>query len=413
MEHQRVGWFKRILVLGVFTCIAFFTSFPSECLAVKPESLTIAIIGDMTGPYAPVIGPFGPGTEDAVRYVNEELGGIDGVKLKLVSRDNTGKVALGLQQYAELVEMKPKPLFLGLMHSPLAEALREKIFADGVIGLSTTAVGTIYPRGTMYGCYALYPELAGIAVKWLKDNWKEKQNPRVAIITWDQAYGRAILTEEFLDYCKKIGVDIIATELFGMKDVDLTTHMVRIRAKKPDWLLTNTLGSGPVAIMKAVKELNWDIKLLNGPGGDWGTIRLNPDIFEGCVTVVNQVSYDDTSHSGMKRLLGYMKKNNRGVNEQTICYGFGWQFTLIMHKVVKDAVAKVGWDKLNISTIQYQMNRLTDFQVLDGVYRMTYTDKVYTTPWAAAHKIQGGKMININPGGGFIKAPDLRPAQYR
>jgi len=29
--------------------------------------------------------------------------------------------------------------------------------------------------------------------------------------------------------------------------------------KKPDWLLTNTLASGPLTIKKTVREMGWDI----------------------------------------------------------------------------------------------------------------------------------------------------------
>ena len=400
------------MMVGMLVCLAAFMT-TSSASGAKPDSFTIALLGDLTGPYAPVVGPMAPGSEDAIKYVNEELGGIDGVKLKLVVRDNTGKAALGLQQYAELIEMKPKPLFFGVPHTPTAEALREKIVADDVLGFFPGSVPDLYPQGNSYSFYALYPEQAAVFVRWVKENFKEKRNPRVAIITWDQAYGRAILTQEFFDYCKKIGVDIVAKELFGVRDVDLTTQMVRIRAKKPDWLLTNNVGSGPLAIMKAVKELGMNVKLGNGVGGGWGTVRLNPQLFEGCVSVMHNISYDNTSHPGIKKILEYMKKNNRSIKEKTNFYIIGWQYVLMVRKVIKDAVAKVGWDKLDTAAIKHEMNHLTNFEPLDGVVKVTYTDKVRSSPWLTIFKIQGGKLINLNPGGGFVKAPDLRPAKFR
>jgi len=401
-------------VVLVFLVLAML--FPMESMAEKPESISVAVIGDLTGPYASVVGPMAPGCEDAIKYVNEELGGIGGVKLKLAVKDNTGKAALGLQQYAELIGMKPKPLFFGVPHTPTAEALREKVRADDVIGFFPSSIDDLYPQGNTYGFYALYAEMTAVAVKWVKDNWTEKRNPRIAIITWDQAYGRAPLIPEFFDYCKKIGVDLVATELFGVRDVDLTTHMVRIREKNPDWILTNCTGSGPVAILRAVKELGMNVKFVNTVGGDWGTMRLDPALFEDSIAVLHNISYDDEKHPGVKKIKDYLKKNNRSIKEQTNFYIIGWQYVLMIHKVVSDAVAKVGWDKLNTAAIKNEMNHLTDWEPLDGVVRITYTEKVRSSPWLVVYKIKDGKFV---PAGGklgdgnFVKAPDLTPEKFR
>lgn len=405
--------FLRLFMPAATACLLLALLAPVQA-AEKPDSLTIAVLGDLSGPYAAAVGPFAPGTEDAVRYVNDELGGIDGVKLKVVIKDNTGKAALGLQQYAELIAAKPKPLFFGVPHTPTAEALREKFVHDDVVAFSPASVEDLYPVGNAYGFYALYPEQAAILVKWVKDNFKEKRNPKIAIITWDQAYGRAIMTQEFYDYCTKIGVDIVAKELFGVRDVDLTTQMVRIRAQKPDWLLTNCTGSGPVAIMRAVKELGMTTKLLNGVAGGWELLRIDPDLFQGCVCTINHVSYDNEQHPGMKKLKEYMKKYNRGVKEQSLFYVIGWHYVLMVHKSVKDAVAKVGgWDKLNTAAIKAELNNFKDWQPLDGIIKVTYTDKIRTSPWMCLFKIEGMKLINLNGPGVFVSGPDLRPAQFR
>jgi len=407
---------KGLIAAGVLFAFLMGVTFPINALAEKPDEYVVALLGDMTGPYASVVGPMVPGAQDAVQYVNQELGGIDGVKLKLICRDNTGKAALGLQQYAELIGMKPKPNFFGVPHTPTAEALREKIVKDDALGFFPGSVPDLYPQGNSYSFYALYPEQSAIFIKWLRANWTEKRNPRIAIITWDQAYGRAILTQEFFDFCKKMKVDIVAKELFGVRDVDLTTHMVRIRAKKPDWLVTNNVGSGPIAIMRAAKELGMDIKLANNVGGDWGTIRLDPELFEGCISVMHCASYDNMDHPGIKKIYGYLKKNNRGIKEQTGFYILGWQYILMVHKTVTSAVVKVGWDKLDTDAIKYELNHLTDWTPLDGVVKVTYTDRVRQSHWLRIYENKDGKLVP--PGGklggtDFIEAPNLIPAKYR
>jgi branched-chain amino acid transport system substrate-binding protein len=411
MKKHREGHFTGILILLVLVWLGLAAGFSAECWAARPDQVAVAILADQTGPYITITGPAVGGLYDAIKYINEELGGIHGVEMKAVSRDNAGKVALGLQQYAELIGMKPKPLFFHVPVTPIAESLREKIIADNVIGFFPSSIADLYPQGNSYAYYALYTEQAAVGMKWVKDNFKEKRNPRVGILTWDTAFGRAILEKEFFDYCKQIGVDIVATELFGVRDVDVTTQMVRIRAQKPDWLLTNIAGSGPVVIMKAVKELGMDVKLVNCIAGEWGTVLLDPGLFEGCVTVMHCASFDDPSHPGIKKLLGYMDKNNRTVKDKTNFYLVSWQYALLVHKVTKDAVTKVGWDKLDVPAIKNELNRLTDFEPLNGLVKMTYTDKRRSSPWLTVFKVTGGKFIDV--GGGFVRAPDLRPGMYR
>lgn len=411
MKHYRKMEFKQTMVICAI--LGFFMVIPFESMAQHPDHVPIAIIGDLTGPYAVTIGPFAPGTEDGVKYINEKLGGINGVKIKLYSRDMQGKVALGLQQYAELMTIRPKPLFLGLMHSPLAEALREKLKVDGVIGLSTPTIKTVYPQGNMYGHFALYPEGPAAVLKMVRENWKENRNPRIGVITWDSAYGRSFLTDEFFSYCKQIGVDIVGTELFKAGDVDVTTQLIRLRALKPDFLATNTLGNGPLSILKVAKELGWKIQLLAGFGIEWGGIRLDPELYEGVLNINNFGSFDDTDHPGIKFLLDQLKKNNRGIHEKTGPYIFGWQTALTAQKAIKDAVDKVGWANLNADAVRYGMNNM-NCEFLDGVLKVEYSEKIRTNPWAIIYKVEGGKMISVNPGGKrFIRTPDLRPNEFR
>ena len=71
----------------------------------------MAMLTDMTGPYAPTLGPTYSALIDAAQYVNE-LGGIKGVPIEIIARDCKGKVEVGMGDYMQLKESKPRPYML-------------------------------------------------------------------------------------------------------------------------------------------------------------------------------------------------------------------------------------------------------------------------------------------------------------
>jgi len=392
--------------------LVLILSFPGGAQA-KPDHFPIGLIADLTGPYAAVVGPAGPGVVDAVKYINEELNGIDGVPMKVYVRDNKGETSLGLQQYAELAGMTPKIHVMGFWHASTFEGVHQKAVQDKVVAIGGPNIESVYPQANSYGSYNLYPEMIGAGVKVARDLWKESRNPRAAILTWDTSYGRAIVVPEFENFLKDIKVDLVATELFGIRDADVTTQMVRIRAQNPDWIITCIAGGGYLAIMKAAKELGMNITLIANTALEM-VAAMKPELFEGAIIGNPSRSFFDEEHPGMKKIVEVMTKNNRSAKEKTVFYTLGFTYSLLVREVVGKAAARVGWDKVDVESIKYEMNRVTDFMPMDGVMKITLTDKRRTPPWVMANTIKNGKLVYIgDPKGTFYEVPDLRPAQFR
>ena len=288
-----------VLVIAlILTLVLSFTNI--SVAGGKPDVIRVGYILDLTGPYAPITGPLAPGAIDAWKYINAELGGVHGVKVEPVIRDFAGKMPLALSAYNELINMDPKPLFFLSGSSTLAAALRERFKEDNVIGMSPTSVDSIYPVANTFGIYPLYAEMLALGVKYIKDNWKENRRPKVGIITWDTGYGRAVVLDEFYAYIKGIGVDHVGTELFGIREQDATSQLLRLRAKKADWLITNTTVHGPTVIKKGCKAIDWDVKLLNTIGGDWATVGIAPQLFNGDISVFNLKGFDEAGANIIK-----------------------------------------------------------------------------------------------------------------
>ncbi len=364
--------------------------------ADKPGKLYVAVLADLSGPYAPVVGSHKPGAIDAWKYINEEKGGIKGVPVEPLVRDNGGKVAVALAQYNELINMKPRPVFIDSAFTPVAEALRPRYVEDDIIGIHAGALVSVYPLANSYAYYPMYDEWFGFAAKWLKNNWKEKRNPRVGIVTWDTAFGRAMLTDKFFAYLKQIGVDVAGEpQLFGIKDVDVSTQLMKLRSAQADFVFSCITAGGVLAVKKGLKEMGWDVPYVVS-GLDEGTLKLDPVVLDGVYVQKNQLSWDETDHPAMKFLIEQFKKNGRTEKDKSAFYVIAWINAAVQQKVMTEVVEKYGWDGLTTKNLKAAMNEITDFLPWGGLTKTTYTAKRPVPKHLRMYQSKQGKILPIS-----------------
>ncbi len=211
MKKTKVG---KVFVFGFILsliCLLAFSQF-AEAAPKKPKSIKVVFIGDISGPYAPITGATHYGMIDALEYVNKELNGIDGVKMEGIVKDDGGRVAMGVQHYMEVREMRPKPAMVYIIVSALGEALRERLAEDKIVAMSVTGTPAIYPAKYTFGWFPLYTDLFGAYIDWLKETWNKPGAPRVAFLTWDSTYGRGPVTPECYAYAKSKGIEMVAKD---------------------------------------------------------------------------------------------------------------------------------------------------------------------------------------------------------
>jgi branched-chain amino acid transport system substrate-binding protein len=409
---------KRTKVCKVFamgfilplTCLLAFFQLVNASPS-KPKSVKVAFIGDISGPYAAITGPTYYGMTDALEYVNKELNGIDGVKMEGVVKDDGGRVAVGVSHYMEVREMKPRPVMVYIIVSALGEALRERLAEDKIVAMSVTGTPAIYPAKYTFGWFPLYCDLFGSFIDWLKETWKEPRAPRVAFLTWDSTYGRGPVTPEAYAYAKSKGVEMVAEELFTPRDVFVGTQLFRIRAKKADWVYTNTTANGPSVIATSARESAIKINLGGGLGLDWTTVYIaGKETIEGAITVMPYTSLDEENHKGIKILKKYFAKNKSVKKfDWNLMYEIAWQLVLTTREVVKRVVDKDGWEKVSGETIKREMESLKDFRPLDLIHYTT-TPKKHASDQTFIMQFRNGKLVPI---GGWRTCPDIRPQEFK
>lgn len=397
------------IMLPLLVLSLIFYLFPTDSFAgSKPDKLVMAIITDMTGPYAPALGPMYAGAVDASQYVND-TGGIRGVPLEVIARDAKGKVDLGINHYMELREMKPRPHLLFLIFSPLGEALRERIKEDQFPTLSSASLPVLYPPGYTFGMTTTFADQAGAFIDWLAENWKEDRPPRLAFLTWDTTFGRDCLHPEVYAHAKKRGVEIVATELFGIRDVSVTTQLTRIRAKKADWIYNQTLGHGPVLIARTIKEMGMKVGLAGGLGNEYACLNIDAKSMQGTYAVHDVSAWSEQNVKGVQLIEKYFVKNKRPEGYRTTVLMLSWNTTLIFKEVVERIVDKYGWEKVTGPMIKKEIQELEDFKPL-GLGNFTYSNERRTPFKGRIMKVIGKDYFPVTKWRNF---PDLRPAKYR
>lgn len=380
------------------------------CKAAPPptlEQITFFNMGDFSGPYASSMFSCRPGHEDAVEYINTQMGGIGGVPVKYAIMDNSNKMDVGISQYEELRAMSPKPLIAFAWVSAQAEALKARYAEDKIPLICTGTPKGIYPGAYSFSYAASYSDEFGYFIDWVLENWKEKRPPKIAILTWDTAYGRGCISPEASAYAKAKNVDIVATELFPMTSLDVSTALATIRTKEPDWIYTNTLTTGPVTILKSGKDLGYRFKFAGGHGIGWDAIALGgSELMEGTIRIAYELSWDDTDSPAMKKLNQIFTSHNRTTKERDQMYLHSWCVDLVAAQAISKAVEKVGWQSLNGEAVYNQLIRTKDYAPLGGLAYYTYTQEIRSPRIIHIEEIRNGKLIPAKTRG---ESPDLRP----
>lgn len=389
-------------------CGLIIGAFPGSAQAGKPDKLILASIPDMTGPYAAIVGPAFAAFKDAAEYVNE-TGGVKGVPIEVIVRDCGGKVDKGVNIYMQYREMKPRPAIVYGVISGVGEAIKERLNEDKFPAIWVSSTAVVYPPMYTFGAYPTYADLCGLFIDWLAETWKGKKPARLAFLTWDTTYGKAVMYDEVFNYAKSKGIEVVAKQLFGVRDIDLTSQLTRIRAKKADWIFTNTAGRGPVLIAKAAREMGLKARVAGSIGLDDSCLFIDREPFEGAITIHPFANWSETDNKGIQLMNKYFVKNKRKATYRTIMYPMAFTGVLVFKKVVETIVDKHGWDKVNGQNIKAELEKLHNFNIAD-IAIFSYTAKRHAPNIAKVFEVKGGKWVPIT---GMRQCPDLRPAKYK
>jgi len=247
---------RKLLLIGILTLtIGSAFLYFNESLAKSNTPVKIGLLSPFTAPGDIVAGQeMRWGAELAVKYINQEMGGVLGKRpVKLIVEDDAGTAEKGVKGFRKLVKEDGVVSVVGQYHSSvcvavngLARELEVPLFATGASSSKITESLNPY----IFSIIPLNPARARFWIGFVKSmGWK-----RVAVLAEDTDYGTGL--KELLEkYGKEVGLEIKST-LFPRASTDLRSELKSIKSWKPDLVLNIGVPPAAYLIVKQAHDIN-------------------------------------------------------------------------------------------------------------------------------------------------------------
>jgi len=229
------------------------------------------------------------------------------------------------------------------------------------------------PKKQRYWIFKTAPTDAS-AVEKIYIYCQAKKIKRVGIITVTAGFG-VEGRRQLKRLAPKYGIEIVADELYGPRDTDMTTQLTKIKASPAQAVINWSVGPPQVIVTKNWSDLGMrgKIPLIQSHGfGNKSNIKLAGGAAEGVITPLGRVLYAekvDPKNPQKPVIMKYKTEYEKRFKADVSTFG-GHAYDAIM--MVADALKAVGPDKKGIR--DYLETKIRNWPGTGGIYNMSPTD---------------------------------------
>ncbi|MDR7855330.1 ABC transporter substrate-binding protein [Tissierella sp.] len=244
-----------IMVLSLVACTGSDDSTPSgnSTSGLGVDEIVIGYVGPITGPYAGLGLPIHEIAKYTIDEINAE-GGILGVPVRYVSRDDTGDPTKSATYVKELVEKEGIKLLLGPANSTCVAASLDYLTENKIVTLlaSASAANLVDPVEYPYVFRTQVNNdtmAEGLVKNAIKGGYE-----RVVLLGDNGTLGSdGIASME--KYAKEYGLDFASTVQFAPGTVDMTPVAQNIASANPDVVAAFATGADAAKIVAALDRV--------------------------------------------------------------------------------------------------------------------------------------------------------------
>jgi branched-chain amino acid transport system substrate-binding protein len=349
---------KRKLLIGIILSLALVVAALPMLTACSGGSnggktIKIGISTPSTGVAAEKGRPMEDGQKDAIEYINNELGGVNGYKLDVVWRDN----GYDGSQMSNIVRnfMDAGCVMFSTSSSAMMTAAMGLANQNGFPGLAAFSSPNLYrPPQHIYGQLPDYGDDFVAFMKYYMENvWTGTGKPKVAIEALNNSTGQGAVDAAHA-FADQLGITVLWDGAEGQAfqhkadTISETEALTRIKAMNPDVLFIASTPAPTALIIKNARELGMDnVTIACGHAAFTSTlVQLAGTDANNVYGVYPTVNWGDDV-PGMAKVVEYATKNHpQDVGNGD--YITAWAQSMIMAKIIETALNNgVSYDTLS------------------------------------------------------------------
>lgn len=402
---------KLRIILSLLISIVILATMLGACTSTTEETekapFKIGMTNPVTGVAAEKGAPMAAGNADAIEYINNELGGIDGHKIEVLSLDTGYDAAKAVTEVKRFID--EGYLFFTEASSGMMTAMAEtanRAEFPGIVAFS--APNLTQPPQHIYGQTPDYgDDWVAFATYYLDNIWKGTGKPKMALHILNNSTG-AGAKKAAEAKAEEMGIELVAIKEHAATTSSEIASLTEINALHPDVLYIASTPAPTAVIIKNAKELGMypGMPIACGHAGITKALvdLAGADVVEGVYGVYPTVQWGEDV-PGMAKMTEYVRKNHPQY-EGNADYIVSWAQSLIVAEILRTAVKNAGTDKLTPQIIEEQgIQKLKNFDVggLHGPVTYTQGDNRLSKS-VRVLQVQGGMIVPIT---GWVEAPQI------
>ena len=368
MKNKRRG-----LVIGIVAMALLVAALPlTGACAPKPPAeggaLKLGLSICMTGPAAEKGSPMGHGKLDCIKYINEELGGVEGRLIEVHWYDNAYDAAKAATIVKRL--MDEGCLFFTTNSSKMMAASMEianRAEFPGLVSFSSPVC--THPPRHIYAQMPDYGDDWGAFARYYMENiWKGSGKPKMALHLLNNPTGYGA-RDAAKAGAEALGIEIVAEEEHAVTTVSEIDSLTRIKGKNPDVIFISSTEAPTALILKNAYELGMHPGITIGCAhASFGKKMLDlagADIAEGVYGVYPTVEWGEDV-PGMAKVIEYCKRYHPD-DEENPCYMYSWAEALIDAEILRQAVKNTDYEVLARGDVEaWRATEMNGFRNVKG-----------------------------------------------
>lgn len=331
--------------------------------ALAADAIRIGAIFSVTGP-ASFLGEPERNTLVMLQDKVNAAGGVNGQQVEVIVYDDESDVNKCVMAAKKLLDQDGVSVVIGPSISGNTLAI-SKFFSSAEVPLVSCAAAEKIVKPVDPWVFNT-PQLDRHAVSKILQNAKAKGFSKLAILTVSDGYGqagRAVLNE----LVPAGGFQLVADEVYGPKDTDMTAQLTKIKGASPDAIICWGTNPGPAVVARNRVQLGLTTPLYmsHGVASD-KFIELAGDAAEGLVLPAGRLVAVDlvpADHPQKPVLDAYVADYAKAYNAPVSSFG-GYAhdaFALVLEAVRKGGSAKA-------ADIRDKLEKIAGFAGVSGVY---------------------------------------------